>query len=85
MTITELTYRIDERVSAAREEIARLEGARDALTATTAVPTVVTAPSARHRRERPAAPSRSATDRRPRSAIVAALARELDAGLRTRV
>lgn len=91
MTIAELTGRIEERVRAALDEIARLQDARDALTAAPAPlapTTVVAAPSANRRRARraPAAsPKRRVSDRRPTPAAVAALARELDAGLRTRI
>ncbi|MGA2011739.1 MAG: hypothetical protein ABSH51_14600 [Solirubrobacteraceae bacterium] len=91
MTIVELADRIEHRVRAAREEISRLQDARDALTDTTGAPppqAIVTA----LRPRRPRAPrtpaagrGQRASDRRPKHAAVVALARELDTGLRTRL
>jgi hypothetical protein len=91
MTIVELADRIEERVRAVREEIARLQDARDALTdagkapAPPAIVTTSSTPRRRAGRAPAAALDQRAADRRPRPAAVVALARELDAGLRTRV
>jgi hypothetical protein len=91
MTNVELADRIEARVRAAREEISRLQGARDALTDTKGAPpprAIATASSPRRRRTRRARAAelgQRASDRGPKHAAVVALARELDAGLRTRV
>lgn len=88
MTIAELASRIEQRVNAAREEIARLRDARDAVTAVPvplAAPPGGVAPSVARGRPRPTANGprrRRAAARGPKSAIVVALGRELDAGLR---
>jgi hypothetical protein len=90
MTIAELTGRIDERIRTAREGIARLQAARDALAERPDPTTIAPSTSARPPRARKAAaPTRSARERQrsrqPKPVAVLALARELDAGLRTRV
>jgi hypothetical protein len=94
MTIAELTKRIEHRLALVQQEILRLQAAADALdeAPTSAVRSArVHGPrSGGHRsprrgpaRARP--PRRSAAGRKRKSAALAALARELDAGLRNRV
>jgi hypothetical protein len=88
MTIAELTGQIDERIRSARDEIQRLQAARDAL-ADRPEP-VTTAASTRARDARRAVvsdrtPRRQRRSRSPKPTVVLALGRELDAGLRARV
>lgn len=90
MTIAELTGRIDERIRSARDEIQRLQAARDALAdRRTPTATVRSARKRASRVPRAVVPAHTArrqrTSRGPKPAAVLALARELDAGLRTRV
>ena len=65
MAIAELEGRIDERVRAAREEMTRLQDARDALTAAVASPADTFALTAPRTEPRQAArpPTRSRADR----------------------
>ncbi|MGA2011696.1 MAG: hypothetical protein ABSH51_14380 [Solirubrobacteraceae bacterium] len=85
MTIVELADWIEDRVRAAREEISRLQSARDALTDTRGAPpphAIITAsPPRRPRARRTPADGRGprGSDRGPKHAAVVALARELSA------
>ena len=94
MTIAELTGQIDERLRTARDEIERLLAARGVLAtvpADRAEPATASASAserpgrARRVTVRTPKPHLSQRSRRPKSTAVVALARELDAGLRTRV